>query len=104
MQEDAYYKLLMSAEKTSSEMRSQWSVYIPLDADLSTERSILWNTYITLNKLTAPQLCRLANDVGFEIVRDYRTKDEFPVPPHLAEIYDPSVLTTQQVVLLMRPR
>jgi SAM-dependent methyltransferase len=101
MQHDMYYQRLLSAEETPPNVRSEWSVYIPLTADRETERAALWDTYVTLNKVTAPQLCRLVREAGFEIKRDYRTKTDVPVPSHLAEIYDEDILTTEQIVLLL---
>src|SRR5271165_2499408 len=65
-------------------------------------RLLLWDTFVSLNRITAPQLCRLVTDTGFKIVRDYRTQDEIPIPPDLAEIYNEAILTTQQIVLLLR--
>lgn len=102
MQQDAFYRCLLAAEPTAAAVRSEWSVYISPDADKETERAKLWDIYYTLNKITAPQLCRLARGAGFEIVRDYRTKCDATVPQHMAEIYDQGILTTEQIVLLMR--
>lgn len=102
MQHDTFHRRLLEAGKTPDRVRSEWSVYIPLHADQVAERAALWETYVTLNKVTAPQLCRLLTEAGFQIVRDYRTRNEIPVPQHLAEIYDSDVLTTEQIVLLMR--
>ena len=102
MQHDVYQRKLLEAPTTPPNVRSEWSVYIPLDADQITERAALWNTFLTLNRITAPQLCRLVTEAGFKIVRDYRTRDEIPIPPNLAEIYNEDILTTQQIVLLLR--
>jgi SAM-dependent methyltransferase len=102
MQEDAFHRALLTAAPTPANVRSEWSVYIPIEADTPTERAALWDTYITLNKVTATQLCRMVREAGLEIVRDYRTKTDAAVPPHLAEIYQEDVLTTEQIVLLMR--
>ena len=102
MQQDIYRRKLFDAPTTPANVRSEWSVYIPLNADQITERALLWDTFVSLNRITAPQLCRLVTDTGFKIVRDYRTQDEIPIPPDLAEIYNEAILTTQQIVLLLR--
>ena len=103
MQHDLYKNALDNAPPTSEEVKAAWGVYIPQNADKATERAALWETYTTLNRLTAPQLCRLASDAGFEILRDYRTTtDDIPVPRDLGEIYDHETLKTEQVVLLLR--
>ena len=39
------------------------------------EAEILWMVYKTLNKMTAPQLRRKMEEAGFDILRDYRTKE-----------------------------
>jgi len=62
----------------------------------------LWSTYRTLNKLTAPQLVDAVKAAGFEIVRDYRTKDEYDIPSSLRAIFQEDVLTTNQIVILAR--
>lgn len=102
LQQDLYHSALLAAPPSSPALRHAWSVYISPDADIATERAALWETYVTLNKATAPQLCRLAEQTGFEILRDYRTVDETPIPAALAEIYDTDILKTQQIVLLLR--
>jgi SAM-dependent methyltransferase len=104
MQHDLYKKAIYDAPPTSEEVRAAWGVYIPEGADKETERAALWETYTTLNRLTAPQLCRLVEDAGFEILRELRTQDADSVPPNLAEIYNTETLTTQQIVLLMRKK
>lgn len=58
--------------------------------------------YETLNRITAPQLLRAAQQAGFEIVREYRTFDELEVPADLQEIYNVDVLRTNQLVFLAR--
>lgn len=102
MQHNAFYQRLLAAGTTPDDVRSKWSVYVQDETDIAAERSVIWDTYVTLNKLTAPQLCRLVTEAGFEIVRDHRTRDEAVVPPHLAEIYNADTLTTHQIVLLLR--
>lgn len=104
LQQDRYYQQLFEAPDTPSAVRDQWSVYIPLEAEKFDERRALWDTYFSLNKVTVPYLCRLVQEAGFEIVRDYRTKDEFQIPQRLAEIFNEDIITTQQIVLLMRPK
>ncbi|AOJ71048.1 MULTISPECIES: SAM-dependent methyltransferase [Burkholderia] len=101
---DDFHERLLQAPQTPAHVRSEWSVYIPLTADVEAERAALWETYATLNKITAPQLCRLIEEAGFRIVRDYRTKTDLPIPKALSDIYHEDVLTTEQIVLLMQHR
>jgi cyclopropane fatty-acyl-phospholipid synthase-like methyltransferase len=58
--------------------------------------------YETLNRVTAPQLLRAAKEAGFEIVREYTTRDEVAVPEELKEIYTEEALTTNQLVFLAK--
>lgn len=102
MQHDRFKSALLSAAPTPPDVRRTWSVYIPMDADAAIERAALWDTYTTLNRITAPQLCSLLADAGFTTLRDYRTTDDIPVPSDLAQIYREDVLTTQQIVLLLQ--
>lgn len=104
MQEDLFRRRLWNAPETPPKVRSEWAVYIPTDAALEFERQALWATYSTLNKITAPQLARLAVHAGFEIVRDYRTQARDQPPAELLEIFSPDVLTTEQIVLLLRSK
>lgn len=60
--------------------------------------------YERLNRMTAPQLLRAVKQTGFEVVREYRTHDEVPVPEELKEIYTEDVLTTNQLVFLAKHR
>jgi SAM-dependent methyltransferase len=99
MQHEEFHETLSSAGVTPPHVREEWAVYIPRDTDTVSERSLLWQTYVTLNKITAPQLCRLVRQAGFKIDRDYRTKDEIAIPVNLAEVYDHDILITQQIVL-----
>jgi len=102
MQLDHFQSALFDAPETPLKVRNEWSVYIPMDADRQTERSALWDTFAELNRITAPELVEMLGGAGFEILRDYRTRNEVPVPHRLSNIYDPDVLTTEQVVLLAR--
>lgn len=104
MQHDLYKKTIYEAPPTSDDVRAAWGVYIPQGSDHKIERDALWETYTTLNRVTAAQLVRIVKDVGFEIIRELRTKDEVEVPSDLAAIYDRETLTTQQIVLLLRRR
>jgi cyclopropane fatty-acyl-phospholipid synthase-like methyltransferase len=61
------------------------------------------STYRTLNRMTAPRLAREVQEAGFEILRDYRTYDEYPIPPEVEAVYQTDALRTQQIVLLARP-
>jgi 2-polyprenyl-3-methyl-5-hydroxy-6-metoxy-1,4-benzoquinol methylase len=67
-----------------------------------TERETLWSVYTTLNKVTANQMVKFAKNVGFEILRDYRTTNQPAVPNDILEIYSQEILDTDQVVLLCR--
>jgi SAM-dependent methyltransferase len=102
LQADDYYKRLLSAPATPDHLRSSWSVYIPMDAEQAEERRVLWETYDTLNKATAPQLARLAAQAGLKIVRDYRTRNDDPIPSDLAEIFNEDVLRTEQIVWMLQ--
>jgi cyclopropane fatty-acyl-phospholipid synthase-like methyltransferase len=63
----------------------------------------LWSTYRTLNRVTADELVALARGARFQVLRDYRTKDEREVPARLLAVYQRDVVTTNQVVLLLKP-
>lgn len=102
MEMDAFRSDLFNAPPTPEELRQAWSVYIPLDASATVEREILWDTYVTLNKVTAPHLECAARSAGLEIVRDYRTFNHDPIPIELLEIFHESVLRTEQVVWLLK--
>jgi hypothetical protein len=45
----------------------------------------------------------LARTTGFEVLRDYRAKDEREVPARLLALYLKDAVTTNQVVVLLRP-
>lgn len=62
------------------------------------------STLETLNKLTAPELLALVQEGGFEILRSYTTREDFPIPPVLLNAYKEDALRTNQVVLLARPK
>ena len=62
-----------------------------------------WSTYRSLNRVTADELVEMARTTGFEVLRDYRTKDEREVPARLLALYLKDTVTTNQVVLLLRP-
>jgi SAM-dependent methyltransferase len=63
----------------------------------------LFSTFATLNRITAPQLVALIKAGGFEILRDYRTRDEHELPAELLGVYHEDALRTNQIVLLARP-
>ena len=67
-------------------------------------RNSLMSTYTTLNRITAPELERRFKNKHFEIIRKYTTRDELDPPDSLTEIYNRDVLTTNQVVLLLRKK
>jgi SAM-dependent methyltransferase len=102
MDSDAYFQQLMSAPDTPPDLRNAWSVYIPIDAPRQEERKILWETYRTLNKATAPQLEQLARQAGLTIVRDFRTTADGAIPPELAKDFDENILLTEQIVWLLQ--
>jgi len=87
-QSNIYYDKLMAAENINNE-------------DL---RNSLVSTYTTLNRITAPELERRFENKNFEILRKYTTRDQLDPPDSLAEIYNYDVLTTNQVVLLLRKK
>jgi SAM-dependent methyltransferase len=102
MQNNDYFNRLMSAEETPERVRQDWTVYISLDADRDEERRLAWELYDTLNKATALQLSQIANKCGLKIVRDYRTKNDDPIPENLLHIYSEDVLRTEQIVWLLQ--
>jgi len=81
-----YYDKLKAATRDQEELRS------------------LWSTFRTLNKTTADELRQFAEQAGFEVLRDHRTRDEFVPDERLTKIYHADVLMTNQVVLLLRPQ
>lgn len=86
MQQDAFYATLRKrTDSRDQAYHLQW-------------------VYETLNRVTAPQLLRAVKQAGFEVVREYRTHDEVPVPEDLKEIYAEDVLTTNQLVFLAKHR
>jgi len=68
------------------------------------ERSALWSTYRTLNRITAPELVERIKGAGFDILRTYSTKESMDPPPRLLAIYQREVLITNQIVVLARRR
>ncbi|ABI61933.1 class I SAM-dependent methyltransferase [Granulibacter bethesdensis] len=102
LQSDEFRRRLFNAPETSAQVRNAWAVYIPPEADTATERAALWETFETLNRVTAPQLRSLAEATGFEVIRDYRTTTDLEVPPHLLEAYHRDALITDQIVMLLR--
>ena len=87
-QSNIYHEKLVSAKNIDSE-------------DL---RKSLASTYTTLNRITVPELERRFTNKNFEIIRKYTTRDELDPPDSLTEIYNRDVLTTNQVVLLLRKK
>jgi 2-polyprenyl-3-methyl-5-hydroxy-6-metoxy-1,4-benzoquinol methylase len=69
----------------------------------SEEMFAKWSAlYETLNKVTEPQLMRAIGEAGFEIIREHRTFDEFPIPRGLGEIFNEQVLRTNQLAFLAK--
>lgn len=58
--------------------------------------------YENLNRATANQILGVARQVGFKVVREHRTYDEYPIPSDLREIYLEDVLRTNQLAFLAR--
>jgi 2-polyprenyl-3-methyl-5-hydroxy-6-metoxy-1,4-benzoquinol methylase len=102
MQDETFSKAFFSAPEASQEIADSWSVYLPQGTATVDKRRLIWATYQTLNKTTAAELARRANRAGLKIVRDYRTKSEHPIPEHLAELFERSALTTEQIVWLLQ--
>jgi hypothetical protein len=44
----------------------------------------------------------VGRDAGFEIIRDYRTANEPPVPVALSDLYTRDALLTEQIVRLLK--
>lgn len=61
----------------------------------------LWNTYRTLNRITADELTERLCSHGLRLVKHYRTRDTIEPPAALKAIYNHETLTTNQVVLLL---
>ncbi len=73
-----------------------------MDAPQTQERCALWETFTTLNKVSAPQLERHVRAAGLKIVRDYRTSSDFPIPESLLDVFNRDVLTTEQIVWMLQ--
>jgi hypothetical protein len=95
MQDDAYEKALFEARDATSGVEES-------SMNLADVRRAVWNTYHTLNKMTAPRLERIAVAAGLRIVRDYRTQNEHPIPDFLRDLYDAQILLTEQIVWLLQ--
>jgi len=88
-------------------LRYQHSVYkkmLEAGCPDEAERKTLWSVFTTLNKVTADQLVDLSKRAGFEVLRDYRTQDEIDLPEDLQMIFQKKILSTNQVVLLLRTK
>jgi cyclopropane fatty-acyl-phospholipid synthase-like methyltransferase len=84
MQQDLFYEALRA--RTHSRQQADELQYV----------------YETLNKVTAPQLLRDVKAAGFQVIREYRTRDEHPIPDELKQIFNEDVLMTNQLVLLAK--
>ncbi len=62
-----------------------------------------WATYTTLNRITAPALLKAVRAAGFNVLRDYTTREDLDIPTQLEGIFERDVLLTNQVVLLAQP-
>ncbi|MGF7136723.1 cyclopropane fatty-acyl-phospholipid synthase-like methyltransferase [Paraburkholderia sp. EB58] len=58
--------------------------------------------YENLNRATANQILRAARRVGFDVVKEHRTYDDYPIPDDLREIYSEDVLRTNQLVFIAK--
>lgn len=56
--------------------------------------------YQSLNKLTIPVLKEKVLAGGFNIIKEYTTKNEAPIPEELLAVYRRDVLETEQIVFL----
>ncbi len=101
MQNDTFKGRYYQAPDVSAKTREAWAVYMNNSSSIE-ERNGGWETYETLNKVTAAHLERLAGEAGLKIVRDYRTTNDHPIPPALADIYNRDVLLTEQIVWLLQ--
>jgi hypothetical protein len=63
----------------------------------------LWETYSTLNRVTAPQLINAISEAGFTLLREYFTLDKQEIPEVIQGVYTEEVLRTSQIVLLATP-
>lgn len=66
------------------------------------EFHLLYGTYQTLNRITAPALQAAVEAAGFDIVRAYTTTEDITPPAYLLQVYREDVLRTNQVALLAR--
>jgi hypothetical protein len=96
--------LLFAAPALAADGAEKWPVYASSLLKRSFDREAVWGVYQTLNKVTVPRLERLVDEAGFKIVRDYRTTDDDPIPDGLLDTFHESVLRTNQIVWLLRPR
>ena len=74
-----------------------------LEAATPDEAASLESMYSTLNRLTVADLLDDVDAAGFAVVEQYTTEDEHDAPADLLRIFHREVLTTNQVVLLLRP-
>ena len=68
--------------------------------DDKAEVDALWSCYQWLNQVTAPALRRILEESGFRIEREYYTESPEEPPEALTEIFQRSVLKTNQLVFL----
>lgn len=85
---NVYYNKLVTAENSGNEDVIKW----------------LMSTYTTLNRITVSELERRLENKYFEIIRKHTTRDQFEPPDSLTEIFNHDILTTKQVVLLLRKK
>lgn len=61
------------------------------------------STLETLNRVTAPELVRLLRGGGFEVLREFRTREDHDIPRPLLDAYNEEALRTDQIALLAQP-
>lgn len=101
MTSDEFRNSFLSAPDASEEMMEKWSVYLQQTRN-DEARRLIWETYETLNRVTAHQLEELAHRAGLTIVRDYRTDVDSEIPDTLSRTFNADVLRTEQIVWLLK--
>jgi hypothetical protein len=58
--------------------------------------------YSDLNKITPQELIRKIKNADFEIEKEYYSKEDYPIPDGLNEIFLEDALRTNQLVFMCR--
>lgn len=74
-------------------------IYSSMDVEAANS---LWSMFITLNKITSPDLKSRISRAGFELVREHHTFTQLVPPDHLLSAYSYDALVTDQVAVLFR--